>query len=969
MERWHVPFLGLTEIPSTLTDFEIDRFFTFTDRELTELKGRRTALLKVAAALQLGCLKLSGRTLSRFKIIPRNVLDHIGRQLKVDSPRLASLRTLYRRRERTRWDHQVWAVHTAGFHFLEERQQRVLCSHLTDQATQAASIDELVTVAREWLYDHSIVIPGDRTLRDLARKAFIETERGLYVTICEAIPELVRRRWAIDLLKRREPDGITMLEWLRTPPSKASKTELSDQFERIKTLKALGVDRYELSDIPYEKLQALAQGMRARRPSRFRNRQEPRRTLELVAFLRLSLLHTTDVALHLLGRKTHELVRSAKVAAEKTIRHQLATKTTTLLRIQRDAFDSSLPDAEFRAHVRAILRPEVCPPLLNKSAAMREQLAHERRKLQPLLATVASLRIGARAGETTVEALNTLARLYASQATCLPRDHGCGYPKPWRGMVEGEDREQALGALEAATLMSLRGAFKRGSVWVDHSVSFRNPDHILIHADRWVASRRRRYEALSLPESPEPFLKRILASVEAGLAAAAEAVRHGRVRIDGSAIRMRAMKAAQPPPAIEHFKTTLFAGIAPTQLPRILLDVDSQIRFSWVLLGRPPVHDAELLGLYGALLAHGTALTAAGVAKMIPALDEDRIRRAMRLLESDGVVAEANRVVVEYQRRHRVARHWGAANLASSDMMSLDASRHLWNARVDPRRRTYAIGTYTHLLDQWGIVYDQPIVLLQRQAGAALEGVVRQRDVRIERIAVDTHGYTDFALAIARLLRFDLCPRLQNLKERRLYIPKDLTVPGELEPAVDRDVSLRAIRKGYDGLVRVAASIETGTTSAVLALDRYGSAARGDAVYTAGVHLGRLLRTIFLCDYFTNDTFQREIRRVLSRGEHVHTLQRAIYTEPVPSARGRRPEELVTISGSLRLLTNLCLAWTTHRIEGVLEHRPDLVQPEMLARISPAHTEHINFRGTFTFPIELYRQRLFQEAVAEDELS
>lgn len=56
-------------------------------------------------------------------------------------------------------------------------------------------------------------------------------------------------------------------------------------------------------------------------------------------------------------------------------------------------------------------------------------------------------------------------------------------------------------------------------------------------------------------------------------------------------------------------------------------------------------------------------------------------------------------------------------------MMSLDASRHLWNARVDPRRRTYAAGLYTHVRDRWGIVYDQPIVLNERQAGVAIEGI------------------------------------------------------------------------------------------------------------------------------------------------------------------------------------------------------------------------------------------------------
>ena len=43
----------------------------------------------------------------------------------------------------------------------------------------------------------------------------------------------------------------------------------------------------------------------------------------------------------------------------------------------------------------------------------------------------------------------------------------------------------------------------------------------------------------------------------------------------------------------------------------------------------------------------------------------------------------------------------------------------------------------------------------------------------IERIAVDTHGYTDFAMDLARLLGFDLCPRLKSLNDRLLHVPVD----------------------------------------------------------------------------------------------------------------------------------------------------------------------------------------------------
>lgn len=58
----------------------------------------------------------------------------------------------------------------------------------------------------------------------------------------------------------------------------------------------------------------------------------------------------------------------------------------------------------------------------------------------------------------------------------------------------------------------------------------------------------------------------------------------------------------------------------------------------------------------------------------------------------------------------------------SNPKMSLEATLHLWISRVDPRRRRHAVGMYSHVLDQWGIVYDQPIILNRRQAGCRHRG-------------------------------------------------------------------------------------------------------------------------------------------------------------------------------------------------------------------------------------------------------
>lgn len=232
----------------------------------------------------------------------------------------------------------------------------------------------------------------------------------------------------------------------------------------------------------------------------------------------------------------------------------------------------------------------------------------------------------------------------------------------------------------------------------------------------------------------------------------------------------------------------MFKAIGTTQLADLLIEMDAYTGFSETLLARRARDANERVSLYAALIAHGTDLDAKSVVAMVPQLDLTLIATAMRALEMPGRLSRANERVVEFQRTHPITELWGTRRHESSDSMSLDASPHLIYARVDPRRRTHAVGICTHVLDQHGLVYIQPIVLNERQAGVAIEGVLRHNENRDDggllRLSIDTHGYTSVGMAVSKLLGFDLCPSLRNLAERKVYLPRGIAVSEGLAPVV-----------------------------------------------------------------------------------------------------------------------------------------------------------------------------------------
>ena len=59
----------------------------------------------------------------------------------------------------------------------------------------------------------------------------------------------------------------------------------------------------------------------------------------------------------------------------------------------------------------------------------------------------------------------------------------------------------------------------------------------------------------------------------------------------------------------------------------------------------------------------------------------------------------------------------------------------------------------------------------------AIEGVLRQEAIDIAQLAVDTHGHTDLGMAVSHGTGFDMCPRLNALKDRHLFLPRGCEVP------------------------------------------------------------------------------------------------------------------------------------------------------------------------------------------------
>ena len=185
-------------------------------------------------------------------------------------------------------------------------------------------------------------------------------------------------------------------------------------------------------------------------------------------------------------------------------------------------------------------------------------------------------------------------------------------------------------------LWEIRQGLRRGSLFVPHSLSYRDKE-ILFDTTGTIV--RAPGCQRPLPE----LLDQLCANIEVGLEQLDEALWFEHLRIDGTKIHQHPLAQQETPPDLEATREELYASLPTVHLPDLIMAIDSETRFSWILLGREPANEQELLYVYAALLGHAMDLSAQRLSLMTPGLSVSGLTSAMQMLEDGPALRLADR--------------------------------------------------------------------------------------------------------------------------------------------------------------------------------------------------------------------------------------------------------------------------------------------------------------------------------------
>jgi TnpA family transposase len=161
-----------------------------------------------------------------------------------------------------------------------------------------------------------------------------------------------------------------------------------------------------------------------------------------------------------------------------------------------------------------------------------------------------------------------------------------------------------------------------------------------------------------------------------------------------------------------------------------------------------------------------------------------------------------------------------------------------------------------------------------------IEGVLHHcTAMQVDRNYVDTHGQSEVAFAFCHLLGFQLMPRFKNLHAQKLSLPdKKLAVKlGNLKWILQDVIDWDQIEQEYDEMVKYATALRIGTAETEAILQRFTRNNHQHPTFKAFSELGRVIKTIFLCNYLMNEEVRIEIHEGLNVVENWNSANGFIF--------------------------------------------------------------------------------------------
>lgn len=948
--------LEFTSVPETITDEELEYFYTLRDEDKLIVEAHRGEENRLGFAMTICCLRHKGWPYSAIASISPKVISFVAGQVKVPATCISK----YGENKSTRYNHLAEICTIYGYR--QDSAWPEIEAFIYECAKKMNDLMSIIREAVRFSIAHKIIPPRITSLERIVRDAVNKEEDRVFKMICKLLTEEQRKK--LDNLMELGENNTSGLFDIKDVSGKWNSRAFKRISEKLDSVRSIGIPS-QLGDIHPNLLKIFSKQAYRYAPSKLKRFAENKRYALLAMLVHQQTFWLTDMAVDMNDKILMMMESDARKTASAFLmdrKDEIDNNYRYFHRLGENIYNAMESGKDLRKVVEEMTTLDELREKLDSRFTPHEgdMSFHEKmlsgynmlKMYIPLMLRQISFRATGSSSTDLISALDTIRHIYEKKGPgTIPSETSLSFIREdWMPYVRSKEGAIVKEAFVVATMMELRRQVRSGDVWVEGSYKYSSLESLLVPAGSFNKAELGVGQDFSSYITARVMdMKNIFAVIDN------DAEEFSKLKKKDNRLHPERLENDVPEGAPK-LSMELYSMLPRVTLSEMLFEVNKWTGFVQDFTHmssrqRPSKKDEPTI--MAALSAMGLNI---GLQKMSECSDDVTYTGLSTIANwrlSEDTLKRAQATLVNFQHHLPLAKNWGDGTTSSSDGMRVVCGVRSMLASHNPHYGSaQGVTMYRHTSDEYSAFYVNVINTNIRDAVHVIDGVLHhESELVIEKHFTDTAGYTEQIFGLSHLLGFMFAPRIRDVADSILYIIPGTHVSDCLKEVAFRNINTKIIEENYDDVLRIAYSIKTGYVSCDMVMSRLGSYSRQNSVARALKEMGRIEKTIFLLKYMSNESLRREILVGLNKGEAMNGLARALFFGKSGNLREKDLQDQLQRASCLNILLNVVVIWNTVYLTRAIEHKRQTsgLDESLLKHISPLNWNHIQLYGKYYF--------------------
>lgn len=949
---------------------ELEHSWTLLPDELLLLESKKQKT-KLNFAFQLKYFELYGQFWESKVSIPRNTLRYMAKQLNITSSQsiFFSPRTLRAHKK------EILEFH--GFRRFESSDKSLLENYLIEKIIPEGRHDLVYLKEKGYEFLKSLKIQSltGQAHEKLIYSSLKKHEKDLFFEISKTLTLKQMKLFDVLIDDQKNPESFSLYD-LKDTFGKANLKSIQKRLKKLTYLESLNLSSEIFKTLSSPLLEKIHCQVMTLRPVDLRNFNSSKRYALLCIFCYRQSQIIKDDLLEIFLKLIERPLKNAENRVQKTFLSQLKKitgKTNLLFKLSKAALSN--PKGSVEEVIFPVVSEEVLSEVVKESKLTKgyqetvheemrsSYLFHYRRMLQPLL-DVLTFQSNNKSHSPLIKALQVIKDHLKSSLHFYPSS----LCVPVEGVIPSSlhnffvDEKQRVNRIsyEILTLLTLKNKLKCREIWIEGALRYRNPDEDL--PENFNEARKDYYKLLAQPMNEENFIQPLQKKLQYSLELLNRNIPKNKdVRLISKKkrgwIKLSPLKEKPLPKNIEALKEDVAKEWSMISLLDVLKETDLRTHFTstfTIPLHREHMDREDLqIKLILALYAYGSNTGLKRVSSGQTGVSYEELRYIQRRYLNSATIRQAIVCVVNDLLKIRESLYWGEDNTSCAcDSKHFGAWDQNLMTEWHIRYRKPGIMIYWHVDKKSACIYSQIKTCPSSEVAAMIQGVLHHcTEAKVSKSYVDSHGQSLVGFAFSHLLGFDLLPRLKAIYKQKLSLAfsTDRKKYPHLSLVLTDPIKWHQIRQQYDEMIKFTIALKLKTADASTILRRFTRHNVQHPTYKALLELGKVLETIFLCQYLSSKALRQEIHDALNVVERWNGVNDFVFYGKSGEFRSNKKEEQELSMLCLHLLQMSLVYINTLMIQSVLKSAKwqNKLTERDKAALTPLIYRHINPYGIF----------------------